>query len=437
MRSVSVGSRGLRLYDVSLRISGPPPTKFVATSMRGRALAFTATCPQAHAGKVFDKNPPTIVRRDVCCEPEHMLGQDLQVSSCLTNARNVCNAGLVARGLLVQQEAMHRMLGRLTDFVGKARSNSSDVLVLFEFNGFKTFFAMLTKGIFSPKIQMWALFQWSEENGHRADEADLRFPFRLRLASARSRLCQAILVPNIITSDEFAMLVEQGGACKTFMLQWEAALDAPDLLTVLVVDRQEHDFGFALGRPVVPRDLALSDLRELHSASGDFFDTGRPGGRRAAPQTGRAGTGGARGRTAAATSDGPAPAPLEDCDIDAFGSGLGDLDDIGDSDVQEMLVVSEPDVDPDAAEERGAESPAAQEQPVTPEDELVGPSPLGYYRDTRLGRDVFRVSGPFSGNSMGVKCFLHPQCSLAITSWKLPPPEKLKEWIRSVRPATC
>lgn len=126
------------------------------------------------------------------------------------------------------------------------------------------------------------------------------------------------------------------------------------------------------------------------------------------------------------------PEPIEDGGIDGLGDGLGDVDDLSDSDVADMLDASVPEAeDEDGAPGAAASSNSALVVPPAPEL-IVGPSPLGYYRNTALGKGVFRVTGPF-GNSMSIKCYLHPNCSLAVTKWKLPSPEKLKEWSLGVR----
>lgn len=396
--------------------------------------------------KVFTKDPATIVRKEHCGGPDGMRGKEMQVSCCLTNPRNVCQAELREKGLAVQQEAMHRMLVRLADHVGKTRSNAAEVLALFEFRGHRRHFGLLTKGIFSPKVQMWAVLDWSADNEQWADEADIRCPFNLVLTCTESRLCKGMTIPHIITSDELATkFAEEGGPCKVALLDFEEPLGAADLLKLVVIGREDKDFSAPLGRSAAPRNAALADLRDLRSASGGNFAEsvagagGQLGGRRAAPKQRAAGTSSSLGSHSPALPGGlpaalPEHQPIEDGGIDALSDGHGDVGDLSDSDVAEMLSASGPEAEDEETEAGAAISARSSvtEGPLVPEL-ITGPSPLGYYRNTALGRDVARVSGPFSGSSMAVRCFLHPKCTLAITAWKLPSPEKLKEWILSVR----
>lgn len=253
-------------------------------------------------------------------------------------------------------------------------------------------------------------------------------------------------IPHIITSGELATkFVEEGGPCTVSLLDFEEPSGASDLLTLLVVGRTIKDFSAPAERSAAPRNAALADLRALHSGSNELVERitttiAQPGRRPAAPQRCVIN----KSRPVASSSSTlpsghPAGAlePIMDGGIDALGDGLGDVDDLSESDVAEMIEACVPgagDEDATAPEAPGASASVSEGQP-SPEV-LVGPSPLGYYRNTGLGRDVMRVSGPFSGGSMAVRCFQHPKCTLAIPGWRLPSPDKLKEWFWSVRPAT-
>lgn len=214
----------------------------------------------------------------------------------------------------------------------------------------------------------------------------------------------------------------------------------------MVVGRQDKDFSGPAERKAAPRNAELADLRDLRMGNNELVERivttseqpARPRGalaRRVAHKSRPAVSGSS---TLPSSLPAAAPGAIMDGGIDALGDGLGDVDDLSDTDVAEMMQASVPgpeDEGTGAPEALVASSSVSEGPPPLAPELLVGPSKLGYYRDTTLNKDVMRVSGPFSGGSMAVRCFKHPKCTLAVPGWRLPSDDKLKEWFWSVRPA--
>lgn len=395
---------------------------------------------------MFDTNLATIIRYSDCLSPGELQGQSLKSGCCQTNPRNLCKEGLAAEGIDALQEQMHQSLARFTDAVGAKKSNSAEVLVMFDFGSRGRVFALLVKGVFKPKMQMWANVVWSSLNACAEPPLLIEFPFSLELAGGHSRLSPGVTVPSISTSDELALaLARHGSACRAFSLEWQEPQTDETLLRFVVTGSEECDFKPPPAQRRAPRNSELHDLRALGAgvAADRFFQVDLSARQRSeAWARGRRSGGRGRARPTGAESAAQDPLPLPpdapDEGVDGLGHGVEELCDLPEADVAEMVgaTISDEEArpDPDAPPVAGSSVDAPV---VPPERPLIsGPTALGYFRHEGLGRDIIRVSGPFTNNSMGVKCFQHPCCSLAMAQWKLPGEEKLKKWALSVRPAT-
>lgn len=233
--------------------------------------------------------------------------------------------------------------------------------------------------------------------------------------------------------------------CKTFLLQWEEPQGDESLLRFVVTGSEEHDFKPPPGQTRAPRNTELQELRALGVgvAADRFFQVDlsarqrsqawarsrRSGGRAAGRRTGAEGT----------TRETPAlPFDAPDEGVDGLGHGVEDLGDLPDAEVAEMVGAALSDEEPRSDPDAPPVAASSTDAPVAPASRplVSGPIALGYFRHEGLDRDILRVSGPFTNNSMGVKCFQYPRCTLAMAQWKLPAVEKLKEWALSIRPAT-
>jgi hypothetical protein len=83
-------------------------------------------------------------------------------------------------GSAAAQEEVHKRLVRLADIVGKTQANSAEVLVMFQLSE-RRVFALLVKGVYNPKIQIWASVVWSERNVRACDAEEVTYPFTVRL----------------------------------------------------------------------------------------------------------------------------------------------------------------------------------------------------------------------------------------------------------------
>ena len=82
----------------------------------------------------------------------------------------------------------------------------------------------------------------------------------------------------------------------------------------------------------------------------------------------------------------------------------------------------------------GVEVPEA----VVPEvavdiNELKGPSGLGYFYNTRVGRSVGRYT-PVFNRSVKLRCYVHPNCGRAVAEYKIPNREQMKRWLANAVP---
>lgn len=108
------------------------------------------------------------------------------------------------------------------------------------------------------------------------------------------------------------------------------------------------------------------------------------------------------------------------------------------ADTANVIDVGAADVVPDAGEvvaEAGTNplqepAPSPEVAPVVVGN-MCGPTPLGYFTDRRVQRSIGRITGPFSDGSVGLRCSLHPECSLAMAEWKLPGLQELRSWFEN------
>lgn len=445
-------------------------------------VLHAARQPQAHQKRgypkdkeVFDKDPHTIIRPSTCCDPSDLKGGGLNTGSCQLNLRNICKNQLrdESDSLFVAQEDIHSALVRLTDHVGAVASRRSEVVVMFKTSEepFTRRFALLAFGVFSPKVQMWCLATWSDDNLQRPDGAIVDYPFKLSLSSRPCRVSPATLVPHLLTSDELALdLARSRNMWEYYLLDTELPGDEPHLRTMIVKGGARHMFDREVTKPKSSRNRDLEDARSVASRAGRI-SLDRAARRALSRGKGLSGRGGAargrgRGRNtehppalqppsssgregADATND-KAPLALQESPvaIDDLPTGEGDFDGIAIADLEEVVdaLMAEGDDDHIVEIVGGAEEPigvietaASEPAATTPappglgQPLVVGPSKYGYFRHTLWDRDICRISGPFNNSSMAVKCYLHPKCTLAIAASRMPSVEHIKEWALAVR----
>ena len=376
-----------------------------------------------------------VIRHGDCLHD--LRGVDLQCDSCLTGCRNLCREVLKSESPEFdrKQNDIHGALEAWCDRWGKDTCNEATKLVMVacvaDDGVVHRSFHICGRAIFKPKFSLWVVCKWSNLNRLTA-EVDLEFPFEVEICGAPMRIAPGFITVDVQTSDELALQFARMNA--GFLYACELSYEIPSrghLLNMLV-----GSVAAELTFDTTPKRTSgsiVSGIRNLFADGVNPFGITRPprvaaarGGHRGGRGSGR---GGGRGR---------APIPIHpvavDCLVDhgleefdpydayAVLDGEGAIDDSGGGD------------DSMVCEEGGEEETLASDSEVDELPPVVGPTRLGYFKETATGRDVGRVTDGFNGSSIGVRCNAHG-CSIPMAEWKLPSRAQLIAWVSVPRPA--
>lgn len=384
--------------------------------------------------------------------PAHCLrGQCVNCSCCAASARNVCRQGLASKpaGLQATHSTLVKAMEHWADDWGKEECNHVKKLVMFhlaDLDGARCvrMFALMSRAFMSPKFSLWTVCSWAATNSAHVASADLTFPFTLEIQSVPSRVCPALAIAPICTSDELALKAAEcmAGDWSANELVYNLCEDEPHLRSMVVTGLGP---ALAMAKPKRTRMVNndLQNLRDaLREAAGPRVEpAGRSDRRRARRPRGAGDNGAAR--------EGPAHrrGRLDSVGVEQpIDIAMGAIDEIAHDEELDVLIENAEEVaqvvdameegdqlenepveegDADEADERLQVEETAPE----PHSFIDGPDSLGYCKDVRTGRSVMRVTPVFKG-SVGVRCYVHKgTCTLAIAEWKLPSVMELRKWV--------
>lgn len=409
-------------------------------------------------------------------------GATFRLGGCASSGHALCIAGLPAE-LQGTVSPILSSLNRIVDALGKETARSAEVLFMFEHtdgaNHVHRVFAILLLARYSPKSQVWALCDLDPSADHTA--LTLPMPFEVVLSARPSKVSHTGIVVNCCTSAELAATLAATGR-DWFIQQLVYSIPDRETLVVSVVSgnigerRCLSGAGAELAsrraaRP--PTDPLIQALRRRARRVPKGNEARSSGGQRRARQL---------ADDAASAPDGLPPVgdgagesndeAVADGDLDDFPPDLiAEIAELMEADQQAVAtspsVAQPPDdiaADPPAARHGsgagssmhppsngvGVDAPLGAEAPPRAEaaksvpsasgpgdvvqgddaaaraSEICGPSPTGYI--TENGRLLGRITAAFSGSG-GVRCYLHPRCSIAIKENRMPDIGQVIAWL--------